>query len=195
MHMTKKLSGIFAALALAAAPGVAQAHQPDGHGHGLGHAPGQQSRGTEHSGQARGHAKHHRTTRARVAYVAKGTVKAIDVAGETITITVADRRGATNRWARDWRGTDVTFDVSDARLKVRDVNGDGERNLADVAVGDIAKVLAKLPRVLPAQQSSDEQPTAYKAKRVTVRHPSTETQAPETGDQQPEQEPAAPTAS
>src|ERR671935_164794 len=53
-------------------------------------------------------------------------------AAETLTISVYDRKGATNHHARSWRGQDVTFDVSKAHLKVHDVNGDGKRDLADV---------------------------------------------------------------
>jgi hypothetical protein len=171
--MSKKLGGIFAALALAAAPGVAQANH--GQGQGRDHAPGLHREQGTGDQKSKGHGPSaNRGHKARVAYVARGTVKAVDATAQTLTITVPDAKGATNRHARAWRGTDVTFDVSDARLMVRDVNGDGERNLADVAVGDVAKVLAKLPRVPRAQQSTTDQSTTgdqvYPAKWVRVRH-------------------------
>ena len=45
-----------------------------------------------------------------------------------------------------WKGTDVAFDLSTAQIRVADVNGDGTRDLADVAVGDRVKVKARLPK-------------------------------------------------
>lgn len=185
--MSKKLGGVFAALALAAAPGIAQAHESQGLAHGQGqgrdHAPGlhreqgtqDQQRSGERQGKGEAKSRGHRSHgKARVAYLARGTVKAVDATAQTLTISVPDVKGATNRHARDWRGTDVTFDVSGARLKVRDVNGDGERNLSDVAVGDFAKVLAKLPRTPRAHQSTADEGSSgdqvYKAKWVRIRH-------------------------
>jgi hypothetical protein len=179
--MSKKLGGIFAALALAAAPGVAQADhgQNQGQGQGRDRAPGLHRDQTDQQPKGGGSLKtqgksHRHGAKARVAWVARGTIKAVDATAETLTISVPDVRGATNRHARAWRGEDVTFDVSDARLRVRDVNGDGERNLADVAIGDVAKVLAKLPRVPRAQQSTADDTTSgdqvFKAKWVKVRH-------------------------
>jgi hypothetical protein len=198
--MSRKLGGIFAALALAAVPGIAQAHQSSqglahGQGQGRDHAPGlHRERSGDQQGTSKSEGKAHpfgqSHRKARVAWMARGTVKAVDATAQTITISVFDKKGATNRHARDWRGTDVTFDVSDARLKVRDVNGDGERNLSDVAVGDFAKVLAKLPRMPRAQQSTADGTTSgdqvYKAKWVRVRHaeqPAPE-QEPQTGSAQ-----------
>ena len=137
----RKIATLAAGLALAGAPAAAAHHgtQPQNHG------------------KAKGHAK------ALIAYVAKGTVKAVDPTAKTLTLTVPDRKGATNHHARAWRGTDVTFDLSHARLVVRDVNGDGHRDLADVAVGDSARVLAKLPRTLSGSGP-------FAAKRVVVHH-------------------------
>jgi hypothetical protein len=88
---------------------------------------------------------------------------------------VPDRRGATNHHAAGWRGQTVTFSLAGARLDVRDVNGDGQRDLADVAAGDSVRVLAMLPATLGA---TDVQPFA--AKRVTVRHPHQHTEPTET---------------
>src|SRR5918912_1143897 len=116
MHV-RKLAALVAALAMAAVPvGLAQANADHGKGHGRDHAPGLQNQQNA--------AKHSHA----VAWIARGTVKAVDTSAETLTITVFDRKGATNRHARDWRGQDVTFDVSKAHLNVHDVNGDGKRN-------------------------------------------------------------------
>jgi hypothetical protein len=77
-----------------------------------------------------------------VAYQFKGKVAAVD--GQVVTLTVA----RANRHSRQFRGQDVQFDVTDAKIRVKDRNGDGERNLADVAVGDRAVVTARLPKRL-----------------------------------------------
>jgi hypothetical protein len=45
-----------------------------------------------------------------------------------------------------WKGTDVAFDFAAAQIRVADTNGDGSRDLADVAVGDRVKVKARLPK-------------------------------------------------
>ena len=45
-----------------------------------------------------------------------------------------------------WKGTDVAFDFSSAQIRVADTNGDGVRDLADVAVGDRVKVKARLSK-------------------------------------------------
>jgi hypothetical protein len=81
-----------------------------------------------------------------VSYVLKGKVDAVDVDGEVVTVAVE----RSNRHGRRMRGQDVQFDVSDARVVVRDRNGDGVRNLADVSVGDVAVVKARLPKRLAA---------------------------------------------
>ena len=169
--MSRKIITGFAALALAAVPMAgAQAKGPDGQ---------------------RAEAKPERTTKPprvkKVAYQARGVVASVDVAAGTLTVSVADRGGATNRAARVWRGKDVTFTVTGSRLKVRDTNGDGKRDLADVAAGDKAKVLAKLPRRL----GDDAGP--YAAKRITVKRPAPK--PVEDDAETPEETPAAPPAS
>jgi hypothetical protein len=97
-----------------------------------------------------------------IAYEARGVVKAVDAGAGTVTLTVAKRGGATNKHARRWRGDDVVFLVNCARLKVRDTNGDGKRDLNDVKVGTRAEVLAKLPRSL----GNSTQPFVAKQLRV-----------------------------
>lgn len=156
--MHRKLTTILTALAVAAVPVAAQASAPSGAGEGKGR--------TDRPAATERPAGKKPKKNPRVAYRAKGVVKAVDVAANTITITVGDKPGSTNRAARAWRGTDVTFDVSAAKLTVKDVNGDGSKDLADVAVGDLAKVMAKLPKRLG---EGDVQP--FKAKKVNVKHP------------------------
>jgi hypothetical protein len=156
MHRT--ISAFAAAAALALAPATALAD----------HGGGQGNHGSDHGG-------HHGRDNHAVAWEARGTVSAVDATANTITIAVPDRRGATNHHAAAWRGQTVTFSLAGARLDVRDVNGDGQRDLADVAAGDSVRVLAMLPATLGA---TDVQPFA--AKRVTVRHPHQRTEPTET---------------
>ncbi len=58
---------------------------------------------------------------------------------------VVDVTGGNSR-GRKFAGQSVTFDLSDAEIKVADTNSDGERNLEDVAEGDRVKVKLRLPR-------------------------------------------------
>jgi acylphosphatase len=69
-----------------------------------------------------------------------GTVAA--VGDGTIDVLV---KGA-NHHGRALRGQTVTVDVSNARIVVRDVNGDGNRDLADVAVGDRVLVQSRIAK-------------------------------------------------
>jgi hypothetical protein len=68
---------------------------------------------------------------------------AVTAVGET-TVTVKIRRSS--RLPRAMREREVTFDMSQARVLVRDKNGDGQKNLGDVAVGDRGHIKARLPR-------------------------------------------------
>jgi hypothetical protein len=155
---SRKLVALVAALGLVAVPaGLARADSDHGKGKGREHAPGLQRQSTTPHSHA-------------VAWIAKGTVTSVDTTAKTLTISVFDRKGATNHHARSWRGQDVTFDVSKAHLSVRDVNGDDKRDWSDVATGDIAKVLAKLPRASQTKaKAADDAPIP--AKRVKVKHP------------------------
>ena len=81
-----------------------------------------------------------------VSYVVAGQVVSADAAANTVVVTIRKA----NRHGRVLRGTDMTFDLSAARVVVRDRNGDGQRNLADVAAGDRAAVHARLPKRLTA---------------------------------------------
>ncbi len=94
------------------------------------------------------------------AFEARGVVKAVDIGAGNVTLTIG-KHGA-SRHARASRGVDVTFLVNCAKLKVRDTNRDGKRDLSDVKVGARAEVLAKLPRSL----SKVKQPLVAKQLRV-----------------------------
>jgi hypothetical protein len=92
-------------------------------------------------------------------YEFKGLVTA--VGDGTISVEVK----AGNSRAKKLKGQTLTFDVTKAKLKVADVNQDGKRDLADVAVGDRVNVQAKLPRsgvdasqALPARHVVDKGP-------------------------------------
>jgi hypothetical protein len=122
-NRTKRAAGLLAATALAF-PALAAAEQ--------GERPGHQ-RGKQNSEQ--------RSNKPRPWNV-HGLVTA---KGET-TVTVKIRRSSHR--SRALRDTEVTFDMAAARILVRDANGDGQRNLADVAVGDRAHVKGRVPRRL-----------------------------------------------
>jgi hypothetical protein len=145
--MSRKIGAAVAALALAGVPALAQARPP---GHDENHA-------------AHGHRVMPRAPRAAkpVVWVVAGPVKAVDAGAHRITVTIRQA----NRHRRALRGRDVIVDLTAARLHVRDVNGDGLRDLGDVAVGDRALVLARLPR-----NTMWDPATAYPAKHVVVRH-------------------------
>lgn len=76
-------------------------------------------------------------------YVFKGLVSGVGADG-SVQVQVA---GGNSR-GRGLKGQTLTFDVSTARLTVADVNGDGKRDLGDVAAGDRVVIQAKLPATL-----------------------------------------------
>jgi hypothetical protein len=134
--------GLVAALAM---PAAAVAKKDDA-GHG---------KGAEHGKKA----KKPKTE----TYVFKGAVSA--VAGGTVQVHVA----AGNNRGRRYKGQTLNFDLAKAKVKVHDANGDGKRDLADVAVGDRVLIQAKLPRgaldvsqALPARQFLDKGPVKPK---------------------------------
>jgi hypothetical protein len=152
--MTTKLLALASGILLAAAPGALAEH---GHGHGHGHGGPDATTTTTTTDTT--------TTPAPgkgVAFVVSGPVAKVDADAGTLTVTVK----RTNRHARSFKGHDVVFTLKSARLKVRDVNSDGKRDLGDVAEGDRADVLAKLPRGTAWAEDG-----SYAAKRVVVHHP------------------------
>lgn len=107
-----------------------------------------------------------------VSWIVKGDVTAKDES----TVTVLIKRS--NHHGRALRDREVTFDMTNARVVVRDVNGDGARNLGDVNLGDHAKLQARRPK-----RSALGEGEALPAKRGIFRAPE-----PEGGEAQPEQE-------
>ena len=115
------------------------------------------------SGADRGPGKpgeHAESKRPKVAtYEFKGLVVAVGDGAVQVEVTHGNSRG------RRFKGQTLTFDVTKARLSVADANGDGNRDLADVAAGDRVNVQAKLPRgavdatqALPARRLVDKGP-------------------------------------
>ena len=78
----------------------------------------------------------------QVAYVFKGSFHAAD---SSVTVL----RGNKHVRRAGMVGQTVVFDLSEARIKVADTNGDGKRDVADVQEGDKVVVQARLPRRAP----------------------------------------------
>ena len=74
------------------------------------------------------------------ALIVKGTVSAVGTGTIDVLVKSANHHG------HALRGQTLTFDVSNARIVVRDVNGDGKRDLADVAVGDRVLVQSRIAK-------------------------------------------------
>ena len=74
-----------------------------------------------------------------VQYVFKGT---FNVADSSVTV----RKGNKHVRRANLVGTTVVFDLSAARIRVADTNGDGKRDAADLQDGDKVVVKARLPR-------------------------------------------------
>ena len=142
---------------------AASGDRPHGKLHGQGHA------GEGH------HSKGHHGKRMRlVGYVLKGSVKSVDTAAGTLVLTVRH----SNRHGRVLHNKDITVDVApDTRVVVEDHNGDGARNLLDVAGGDVAKVHARLPKRL-GEIGADFRTLA---KRVFAKRPKPAATAPGQG--------------
>ena len=116
-----KLAAV-AALALASVSPAA-ADPGNGHGHGPSTAPG-------------------KTKVHNVTYVFKGTWNA--TAG---TVTV--KHGNSHVRKAGLIGQTVTFDLTGAKLVVKDTNSDGSKTTADIKDGDTVVVKARLPRKDP----------------------------------------------
>ena len=86
-------------------------------------------------GRGRGRAKGKMT-------VFKGSVVSVDAATSTVVVRVRHR----NRWARVFRGEELTFSLETARVQVADTDGDGAQGVADVAVDDRVLVKARIAR-------------------------------------------------
>jgi hypothetical protein len=150
MHNTKRLISVLGAAALAI-PAAALADPGHGSGHGPATAPGQVKKqtatsGSHHSPPAKGRGRN---------LVFKGILKAVDTTANTVTLTVSGG----NHAAKAFKGQDVTFDVSKARIRAADSNANGTPNeLADVKVGDHAVVHVHL-----AKGTATSQPLAARS--------------------------------
>ena len=137
-----QIKGVVAAVAvgaLAAAPG-ALADPPTGVGNS-GQGSGNQGHGKPADPGSQGKGKAGTKT---VMYVFKGTYAGTN--GVNVT------KGNNHVKKANLVGTLVTFDLASAAIVVDDVNGDGARNLTDVATGDKVVVKARLPRKEPGTQ-------------------------------------------
>ena len=89
-----------------------------------------------------GHERQGKRPDREVAYVFKGS---FNVAGSTVNVVKGNRHARRAGLV----GTTVAFDLSAARVRVADTNGDGTRNAADLQQGDVVVVKARLPRRTP----------------------------------------------
>lgn len=74
--------------------------------------------------------------------VFKGTIVSADADTSTVVVKVAKR----NRWARVFRGEELTFTLETARIQVADTDGDGTHGVSDLAVADKVLVKARVAR-------------------------------------------------
>jgi hypothetical protein len=112
----------------------------------LAHGAAANSHATGHAAESHGHAgkRGHRPASRHipmVALIAHGTVVSVDTTNNTavVQVTHANHHGA------GLVGTQVTIDLSKARISVADVNADGQKNLSDVAAGDRVLVQGRIP--------------------------------------------------
>jgi hypothetical protein len=131
MRNSKTIAAV-AAVATLAVPAAALAKGGDDHG--------SKGRGAEHSSKA----KKPKTAN----YIFTGLVTAVADGKVSVAVAAGNSRG------RRYKGQTLTFDLANSRLRVHDVNHDGSRDLADVAVGDRVLVQAKLSKgVLDVSQA------------------------------------------
>ena len=126
---TRPLAAL-AAVAALAVPAAAVAKGP-GSGRSADHSQAGQHGQRQ---DARGHKERTR------ALNVKGTVAAVGDGTIDVLVNHANHHG------RALKGQTLTVDVSDARIVVRDVNGDGSRDLGDVAVGDRVDVHSRIAK-------------------------------------------------
>ena len=161
----KRIAAVLATAALVAFPAGAMAKKGD-------------DSGSSNSGKS---TKAKKPKKPKMAtYVFKGTVAG---KGDGTQLQVAVVHG--NSKGKKFKGQTLTFDLSKAKLKVADVNGDSKRDLADVAVGDRVVVQAKLP--VGAVDTSQ----ALAARHVNDRGPVPAPEPEETEEETPPAPPAA----
>lgn len=117
--------------------------------------------GDHPSGSGPDNATSHRNASAHVkgpkfrTVIVKGTVTGVD--GDVVTVNVT----RANHHGRALRNQAVQLDVTDARLKVRDVNGDGNRDVGDVVANDRVVAQVRIPR-----GSTPDLTTAFPARKL-----------------------------
>jgi hypothetical protein len=125
INSPKTIVAAAAAVAAFCAPVAAQAHghgqeQRQEHGHGLGHRQLHTPKTTN--------------------VILKGTVASVDANVVTVDVTRANHHG------RALAGQQVQLDLTAARVLVKDVNADGNRDAADIAAGDRVLAQLRIPR-------------------------------------------------
>jgi hypothetical protein len=121
-------------------PAAALAHGTLGGNHGTGHGTGRENAVlSQKASGSHGQGSVHRHV-PMVALIAHGTVVSVDT---TTNIAVVQVTRA-NHHGSGLVGTPVTIDLSNAAISVSDVNGDGQKNLADVAVSDQVLVQGRI---------------------------------------------------
>lgn len=133
--------------------------------------------GHGHAKSAEKHVKKEKPAKT-VKFVFKGTF----TAPGTVTVTSGNahvRKGG-------FVGQAVTFDLASAKLVVADVNGDGVKDLADVADDDAVKVQA---RAAKGTKAAEGETAAFVARKLIDKTAgdepeaeAPETEAPETGE-------------
>ena len=80
-----------------------------------------------------------------VTNVLNGKIASVKVGKETSSLVVSVKK--TNRQARRFRGKRIDVDIArGTRLVTKDHNGDGKRNAADLAAGDLVFIKNRVPK-------------------------------------------------
>jgi hypothetical protein len=138
--MRSTITLLAGALALAL-PAGALAHGVPGGDHGAGRGAGRQDAAASQGvSGTRGRGSVHRHV-PMVALIAHGTVVSVDTSTSSAVLQVT----RANHHGSGLVGTQVTIDLSKAAIAVADANGDGQVNLADVAVSDQVLLQGRIP--------------------------------------------------
>lgn len=101
--------------------------------------------------------------------ILKGAVVSVDAAAKTAVVHVT----RANHHGQAMVGSDVTVDLSAAKVDVADVNADGAADLADVTAADHVLVQVRIPRQGPA-------PAGLPARRLVDQTARADAEQPET---------------